>query len=137
MDVKVRKVFRSGNLIGIPVKTPDLKRIGEIEEVVISIESGKVAYAVLCFGGHFGFGEKFFAVPWKEFRLIHDEDESYFVVDTTREKLKLLQGFDKEDWPDVAKSNWDRHLKVHDPESDGGDFDDGDFKEIERRDKEE
>ena len=119
MDVKVRKVFRSGSVIGLPVKTPNLKKIGEIQEVVIEIETGRVSYAVLCFGGHFGFGEKFFAVPWKEFELVHDEEESYFVVDTTREKLKKLQGFNIEDWPDVADSNWDVHLKVYQEDGEG------------------
>ena len=126
MDAEVRSVFRSGNVIGIPVKTPDSKGIGEIQEVVIDIATGQVAYAVLCFGGHFGFGEKFFAVPWKEFKVVHDDDGPYFIVDTTREKLKQLQGFNIEDWPEVADSNWDNHLKVYIEEDGQDDFDDED-----------
>ncbi len=131
MDIEVRNVFRSGNLIGIPVKTPELKSVGEIEEVVIDVQTGRVSYAVLCFGGHFGFGEKFFAVPWVEFSLVHDEAESYFVIDTTRDKLKRLQGFDKADWPDVTNSDWDKELLSEDQD---GVFDDGDYKDVESRD---
>jgi len=56
MQVKVRKAFRSGNIIGMPVKTPDHKKVGEIEEIVVDIETGRMAYAVLSFGGFFGFG---------------------------------------------------------------------------------
>ncbi len=113
MEVKVRKVFRSGNVIGIPVKTPDHKNAGEIEEVVIDIETGRVAYAVLSFGGIFGFRDKFFAVPWEDFSFVHDEKQHYFVVDTSREKLENLPGFDKQDWPDVANSDWDREVDSH------------------------
>ena len=125
MEVKIRKVFRSGNVIGIPVQTPDHKKLGEIQEVVIDIESGRVAYAVLCFGGFFGFGDKFFAVPWEEFSLVHDETEVFFVVDTTRKKLKELQGFDLEDWPNVANSDWDKLIVLADDESEA----DGDDEE--------
>lgn len=113
MEVKVRKVFRSGNVIGIPVLTPEHKKLGNIEETVIDIQSGRVAYAVLSFGGFFGYGDKFFAVPWEEFSFVHDEKENYFVIDTTKERLKELPGFDKEVWPDVANSDWDAIVDSH------------------------
>lgn len=140
MEVKVRKVFRSGNVIGIPVKTPDRKKIGNIEETVIDIETGNVAYAVLSFGGHFGFGDKFFAVPWDEFSFVRDEKQNYFVVDTSREKLLNLPGFDKAAWPDVANSDWDALVDSHyqveedDPEDDENDeyYDDDDDEESEK-----
>ena len=136
MEVKIRNVFRSGSVIGIPVQTPDHKKLGEIQEVVIDVETGRVAYAVLCFGGFFGFGDKFFAVPWEEFSLVHDESEMFFVVDTTREKLKKLQGFSLEEWPDVANTDWDK-LIVHnddDSESDEGKYDEVDYDDVEDRD---
>ena len=107
MKVKERKVFRTGNVIVMTVKTPEHKRLGEIEELVVDIETGHTIYAVLSFGGFFSFGYKFFAVPWKEFKLVRDEAEQYFVLDTDRNRLKKLPGFDKEDWPDVASTNWD------------------------------
>ncbi len=113
MEVKVRKVFRSGNVIGIPVLTPEHKKLGNIEETVIDIQSGRVAYAVLSFGGFFGYGDKFFAVPWEEFSFVHDEKENYFVIDTTKERLMELPGFDKEVWPDVANSDWDAIVDSH------------------------
>lgn len=113
METQVRKAYRSANVIGIAVKTPDHKKIGEIEEIVIDLESGKLAYAVLSFGGHFGFGEKFFAVPWDEFSFVQDEKEHYFVVDTNAQKLRKLPGFNKEDWPDVASDDWDVYVDKH------------------------
>lgn len=142
MEVKIRKVYRSGNVIGIPVKTPEHQAIGRIEETVIDIQSGKVAYAVLSFGGLFGFGNKFFAVPWEEFTFVHDENENYFIVDTSKEKLKELPGFDKEVWPDVANSDWDalvdghyQGARVDDREDEEDDeSEDADFLEDDERD---
>ena len=85
----------------------------------------------------FGFGDKFFAVPWQEFSLIHDETEMFFVVDTTREKLKKLQGFSLEEWPDVANTDWDKLIVLEDDveSGHGGRFDEGDYEEVEARDE--
>ena len=113
MDISVRKAYRSGNVIGFEVRSPKQERIGEIEEVVLDVENGRIAYAVLSFGGLFGFGDKFFAVPWEEFHLKHGEGESHFELDTDREKLQALPGFDKKDWPDVATTDWDVVVDAH------------------------
>lgn len=137
MEVKIRKVFRSGNVIGMPVKTPEHKKIGNIEETVIDIQTGQVAYAVLSFGGFFGFGNKFFAVPWEEFSFIHDEKENYFIVDTSKEKLNELPGFDKEVWPDVANSDWDALVDAHYQVEDDDDEDDEDDEYFDDDDDEE
>ena len=75
-------------------------------------------------------------MPWEEFSLVHDESEMFFVVDTTREKLKKLQGFSLEEWPDVANTDWDK-LIVHnddDSESDEGKYDEVDYDDVEDRD---
>ncbi|MCO5381646.1 MAG: PRC-barrel domain-containing protein [Methanosarcina barkeri] len=38
--------------------------LGKIEELMIDLEDGRVAYAVLSFGGFLGMGNKLFAIPW-------------------------------------------------------------------------
>ena len=40
------------------------KRIGDVKRVMIDKISGKVAYAVLSFGGFLGMGEDYYPVPW-------------------------------------------------------------------------
>jgi hypothetical protein len=42
----------------------DGTNVGSIERVMIDKVSGKVAYAVLCFGGFMGVGVKHIPVPW-------------------------------------------------------------------------
>jgi sporulation protein YlmC with PRC-barrel domain len=110
MTIKIRKAYQSKNVVGMVVKNSDKQVLGNIEEIVVDIESGTIAYAVLSFDGFFGFIEKFFAIPWNEFSLTHDEAESYFILDTDRDKLSALPGFNKKDWPDMANSDWDAEL---------------------------
>ena len=113
MAITIRKAYQSKNVIGMPVKNPEKDDLGNIEEIVVDIENGTIAYAVLSFDGCFGFSEKFFAIPWNEFNLKHDEDDSYFILDTDRDKLSVMQGFNKKDWPDAAEANWDAELDRH------------------------
>jgi sporulation protein YlmC with PRC-barrel domain len=78
--------------------------LGDIKEIMLDVASGKVAYAVLSFGGVFGLGEKLFAVPWKALKL--DTVNKRFVLDVSKERLENAPGFDKDDWPDMTDRNW-------------------------------
>lgn len=113
MDIEVRKVYRSSSVRGMTVKSPDKETIGKIEEIVVELESGHIAYAVLSVGGFLGFQNKLFAIPWEEFVLKHDEADKYFVLDTTKEKLSAAPGFDKNDWPQAAERDWEAEVEEH------------------------
>lgn len=112
MDIKTEMVCRASNIEGIPVQNPEEVNVGEIEEVVIELGTGKIAYAVLRFRDWFR--NKLFAVPWAELTLEHDEGgRRCFVLDTTRERLKSAPGFDPMDWPDVASDDWREEVDAH------------------------
>jgi sporulation protein YlmC with PRC-barrel domain len=38
--------------------------LGEIEDVMIDKQSGRIAYAVMSFGGFLGIGERYHPLPW-------------------------------------------------------------------------
>ena len=111
MRIEFEKVLRAQKIAGILVMNPERDDIGKIEDVVIDLESGEIAYAVLHF--HTWFQDKLFAVPWRELSLTHDEDGRYFILDTTREILKSAPGFDADDWPDVASDEWREEVDAH------------------------
>jgi hypothetical protein len=54
----------SDKVEGTAVYGPDNQRIGSIERVMIDKLSGKVAYAVLGFGGFLGIGDDHYPLPW-------------------------------------------------------------------------
>jgi hypothetical protein len=80
------------------------ENLGEIKELIIDVEAGRIAYAVLSFGGFLGLGDKFFAIPWNA--LTFSQPEQIFILNVAREKLEHAPGFDKDNWPDMAERQW-------------------------------
>jgi len=75
----------SDKVEGTAVYGADQKKIGTLERVMIDKISGKVAYAVLSFGGFLGMGEDYYPVPWAT--LKYDQNLGGYLVDLTRDKL--------------------------------------------------
>lgn len=104
--VEVIPIYRVAELTGMPVRDTAGKDLGKIEDLVVNLGSGDVRYAAMSFGGFAGLGTKYFAIPWKALTFTVGEKDIHFVLDITKEKLKDAPGFDKNNWPDVAKSDW-------------------------------
>lgn len=94
----------AGTLIGEDVYNLQSQKLGDIKEIMLDMQTGKVAYAVLSFGGFLGIGEKLFAVPWTALKL-NTENKS-FQLSATKEQLENAPGFDKDDWPDMSDPVW-------------------------------
>lgn len=80
------QLISSRRVEGTPVYNRSDQRLGSIHSVMIDKKSGKVAYAVLSFGGVFGFREHVHPVPWQ--MLTYDVGLDAYVVDLTREQLE-------------------------------------------------
>jgi hypothetical protein len=80
------QLISSRRVEGTPVYSRSDQRLGSIHSVMIEKESGRVAYAVLSFGGIFGMGEHVHPVPWQ--LLNYDVGLDAYVVDLTREELE-------------------------------------------------
>jgi sporulation protein YlmC with PRC-barrel domain len=106
-----RRVLSASSLAGDRVRNNSGEDLGKIEEIMIDIHSGRVAYAVLSFGGFLGMGNKLFAVPWHSLHV--DLDNHEFVLDVSRETLENAPGFDKSDWPDMADPDWGAQIHRH------------------------
>jgi sporulation protein YlmC with PRC-barrel domain len=103
-DKKYRRVLAASTLAGDQVQNSAGEDLGKVDEIMIDIPAGKVAYAVLSFGGFLGMGNKLFAVPWSALRV--DEDKKHFILDVDKKKLENAPGFDKDNWPDMADTSW-------------------------------
>src|SRR5262245_52884790 len=93
---KFRRTLGAMTLIRDRVVNLAGEDIGKIEELMIDVTTGRVAYAVLSFGGFLGFGTKLFALPWSA--LTVDEAHKRFVCNVTKESLERMPGFDKDRW---------------------------------------
>ena len=95
-------------LIGDDVYNHDDEQLGDIKEIMLDMRSGRIAYAVLSFGGVLGLGEKLFAVPWEKLTL--DTVNKRFLLDVGKEQLKSAPGFDQDNWPDMASEAWNDQM---------------------------
>ncbi|MDK6079035.1 PRC-barrel domain-containing protein [Massilia varians] len=91
-------------LIGDSVVNAQEEDLGDIKEIMLDMQTGQVAYAVLAFGGFLGMGEKLFAVPWQALHL--DTANKRMVLNVDKERLKNAPGFDKDAWPDMSDVSW-------------------------------
>jgi sporulation protein YlmC with PRC-barrel domain len=98
------RVLGASTLKGDAVKNNAGEDLGKIEELMIDLETGRVGYCVLSFGGFLGMGTKLFAVPYSALRV--DTDEKCFFLNVPKDRLKDAPGFDKDNWPDMTDRTW-------------------------------
>jgi sporulation protein YlmC with PRC-barrel domain len=103
-DKTYRRVLSASTLAGDKVRNSAGETLGTLDEIMIDIPTGRIAYAVLSFGGILGMGSKLFALPWSSLRL--DEDEKHFVLNVDKKTLEAAPGFDKDNWPDMTNTAW-------------------------------
>jgi sporulation protein YlmC with PRC-barrel domain len=81
---------RASKLIGSKVYAGDTS-IGQIEDVLVSLDHATVTAVILSVGGFLGIGDKLVAVPVKQIRV---GPEARFITDLTKEQLANAPTFD-------------------------------------------
>jgi sporulation protein YlmC with PRC-barrel domain len=101
MENPIQPELLSGSkLIGSRIRNWEGKNLGKIEDIMIDLESGAIAYAVLSFGGFLGLGDKLFPVPWEVLAI--DMDSGEFILDVDPDVLQDAPGWDKSELPNVT-----------------------------------
>ncbi|SEO12943.1 PRC-barrel domain-containing protein [Nitrosospira multiformis] len=105
------RLMGADTLIGEDVYNTRDEDLGDIKEIMLDMNNGKIAYAVLSFGGLMGMGDKLFAVPWSALTL--DTENKRFILNVDKERLDSAPGFDKDDWPDMADTSWQNTINSY------------------------
>jgi len=95
------RVLSATTIIGNKVVNTEGEQLGSIKELMIDLDDGQVAYAVLSFGGFLGLGDKLFAIPLEA--LTFDTQDRTIILDVDKEVLANAPGFDKDRWPNNAQ----------------------------------
>jgi ribosomal 30S subunit maturation factor RimM len=95
-------------MIGTDVVNAQGENLGDVKEVVIDPHTGKVAYAVVSFGGFLSMGEKLFAIPFSAFT--YDVRNNEYVLAIDKKQLETAPGFDNEHWPTMSDEKWNRDV---------------------------
>ena len=96
-----KPLIESDRVEGTTVYDPGGNDIGSIKRVMIDKISGKVAYAVLSFGGFLGIGEDYYPVPWPA--LKYDTNLAGYVTGLTQHQLEGAPKYN-----DATGWNWNR-----------------------------
>ena len=100
--------IKASSMIGTDVVNLKGDSLGDVKEVVIDPLTGRVAYAVIAFGGFLGVGEKLFAIAFSAF--VYNVEKNEYVLDISKEQLEAAPGFDAESWPCRAEEKWSREV---------------------------
>lgn len=84
------------------------EEIGSIDHLMIEKMSGKIAYAVMSFGGFLGLGHSHYPVPWGA--LKYDTELGGYVTGVTESQLRDAPAFSDDSWQD---RNWENKVYGH------------------------
>lgn len=86
-------------------------KLGTIETVMIDKRSGKVAYAVMSFGGFLGIGEEYHPLPWD--MLKYDTSQEGYRVNLDKSTLENAPTVRRDEKVDWADETWGRRVHDH------------------------
>jgi len=89
---------------GTNVYSPAKEKLGHIENLMIDKQSGKVAYAIMSFGGFLGVGERLHPLPWSI--LKYDRSQGGYVVNLDKRTLEGAPQYEPAAPPNYADTGW-------------------------------
>ena len=104
------RLIASDKVEGTAVYNRSGERRGDVHNFMVDKYSGRVAYAVMSFGGFLGIGGKYHPLPWKV--LTYDTDLGGYVVDLDEETLREAPSFAGDEVPNWGSRDWD--TRIHD-----------------------
>ena len=84
------------------------EKLGTVERVMIDKQTGKVAYAVMSFGGFLGIGDQHHPLPWSA--LSYDTEHAGYRVNVDTERLKAAPTVAPDQRIDWDNETWGRNL---------------------------
>ncbi len=97
-------VQKASSVMGMPVKNLQNEKIGEVENLMIDLSSGRIVVVIISAGGYMGMADELSAVPPVELRLNDAHDT--LQLDASREMLVNSPHFAANQWPDFSQSRY-------------------------------
>jgi hypothetical protein len=88
-------LISASKVAGTAVYNTDGDKLGEIYDVMLDKRSGRIAYAIMSFGGVLGIGLRYHPLPWDS--LKYDTRQRGYVVGITIKELEAQPEFDVAD----------------------------------------
>ncbi len=104
------RLISAASVHGTDVYDTAGEKLGTVETVMLDKQSGRIAYAVLSFGGFLGIGNQHHPMPWQT--LHYDPDRQGYVVNLDRTRLEGAPVYAAEDTTMLNDEAFGR--RVHD-----------------------
>jgi sporulation protein YlmC with PRC-barrel domain len=104
VESAVKAVNKARSILGMEVRNRSDEKLGEVKDLVLDMNTGKISYAALAIGGFLGVGEKLIAVPTTA--LTPSDHQNILIMDATRGELVDAPGFAATNWPDPRNANF-------------------------------
>jgi hypothetical protein len=102
-------LIAGGKVTGTNVYNTKGESVGSISDIMIDKNSGKVAYAVMSFGGFLGMGSDYHPLPWAV--LKYDTGLGGYVVNLSKDKLQSAPHYARDADPGWGDREYES--KVH------------------------
>ena len=78
--------------------------LGQVQNMMLDMTNGQIAYAIVSFGGFMGMSDKWFAIPWEA--MTWSPETKRLVLNISKDKLKEAPGMDKSHWQEDLDAKW-------------------------------
>jgi hypothetical protein len=103
-----KPLIESDRVEGTTVYDQKGNNVGSIKRLMIEKIGGRVAYAVMSFGGFLGMGSEEHAIPWS--KLTYDTSLGGYRTDITESQLRGAPAFSRDRAWDSSDRNQEREL---------------------------
>ena len=94
------RLISSKKVEGTPVVGQNGESLGTIQSFMVDKYTGRVAYAIMAFGGTAGFGASLFPLPWP--LLEYDVEKDGYALDITKDQMASAPRFEASNEPEFS-----------------------------------
>lgn len=105
-------MYRLRSLMDFNVVTSDDEDMGEVDEMVLSVNDSSIEYVVVGVGGFLGIGERNVLIPWSNLTVGTTAGDNAFVFNGTRDMIENAPDVDLNDI-DFTDDAWDAELSSY------------------------
>jgi len=91
-------LISADKVVGTAVYNRQGEHLGSVYSLMLNKLNGRVAYAIMSFGGFLGIGESYHPLPWRVLR--YDPGLGGYVVDIDRRRLESAPSYTPANEPD-------------------------------------
>lgn len=102
---RLGQLQRASKLMGMAVKNVQEEKLGDVENMLVDLSTGRIVAVIVSTGGFLGLGNELSAVPPVALRFATTERDT-LQLDASKEMLSNAPHFKADQWPDFAEPTY-------------------------------